>query len=370
MVIRKTVKIPKQKKQKSLIGSLVISLFVFLFLFLGFEMISRQAGFNRSFPLRSLGSYHTLFEIKWFKLQDYVRKNGGVDVILMGSSEVNTGIDPEVLSLDYESLTGKKLRIFNFGLEGLTIAPNSKLANIIDQTFHPGTILFVTEMRDYIASNGLEVQSTFESNPWIRGHLGTGNSIESWMISSSSLLQKLLVFRNWSRFDFRNNLFANIERFANVSPSGYEEDLSLGKGFNPNPDPNNPGDKKNFELFSNYKIDPGRLNDLLEILRLKKSGVQVFITEMPIYPTYFEFLGNQPGHQQFQSKLRSIISENGGIYVEPVSWELIPFDGREDYLHLNYRGAFVFSTLLAQRLAIECLATAHCLSPSFSGRVK
>jgi hypothetical protein len=362
--------IPKQNKKRSLITSLVMSLFVFLFLFLGFEIISRQDGFNRNFPLRSLGSYHTLFEIKWFKLRDYVNKNGGVDVILMGSSEVNTGIDPEILSRDYESLTGKKLRIFNIGLEGLTIAPNSKLANIIDQTFHPGTILFVTEMRDYIASNGLDVESTFESNPWIRGHLGTGYSIESWLISNSTLLQKLLVFRNWSRYDFRDNLFANIERFCSVSLSGYEADLSLGKNFYPHPDPNNPGDKKNFDLFKNFKIDPGRLTDLLEILHLKNSGVQVFITEMPIYPTYFEYLGNQPGHQPFQSQLRSFISDNGGIYVEPVPWELIPFDGREDYLHLNYRGAFVFSTLLAQRLANECLATAQCLSPSFSGEAK
>ncbi|HKJ26128.1 MAG TPA: hypothetical protein VJ965_00700, partial [Anaerolineales bacterium] len=49
-------------------------------------------------PPASLGSYHYQFEIKWFQLERYVQKHGGVDVILLGSSLVNSGLDPDAIN--------------------------------------------------------------------------------------------------------------------------------------------------------------------------------------------------------------------------------------------------------------------------------
>jgi hypothetical protein len=361
------VPLVEQKRLKSLLVSLGISLLAFYGLLACFEFISRQGLLDQVFLMRSLGSYHSVFEIKWFKLQDFVRKNGGVDVIILGNSMVNTGIDPNILSSEYEAQIGKKLRIFNFGIEGLTVAPNSKLAKILSEEYHPGTILFVTEMRDFVAQNGLDVETKFESNPWIRGVLGTGYSFESKLISSSSFLQQMLVFRNWSRFDFLENYQTAIKRNENMNAAGYEEDPSIGGLFNQHPNPNDPNDRVNFDLFDHFKIDPGRLNDLRNILELNETGARIIITEMPIYPTFYEYFGGQAIHLQFQDEIDSFITINEGVYVEPVSWALIPFDGRDDYLHLNFRGAILYSRFLAWQLAAQCRSQHQCLLFSSPG---
>jgi hypothetical protein len=327
--------------------------------------------------LSSLGSFHSQFEIKWFKLKDFVQANGGVDVILIGNSMVNTGIDPKILESEYESLTGAKLRIFNFGVEGLTVETNSKIANILYERFHPGTILFVTEMRDYVAANGVEVASKFESNAWFRGQVGGGNTLETWLISNSSALQRLLVLRNWSSFDFLDNFLVTIQRYYRTKASGYEPDLYVfnnplfleadptrGEQITKHPDPNDPNEKSNFELFSNFKIDPHRLSDLKSILDLRSRGTQVFITEMPVYPTYFDYFGGEIVHQQYLSEIKQFIDENEGTFLEPVAWDLFPLEDRVDNHHLNYLGAPLFSKLLAQQLAAECLSNKHCMIPT------
>jgi hypothetical protein len=361
----------EQKKPASLIISLGIGLFIFIVLLLGMEIIFRQDWFTRLFPLRSVGSFHSQFEIKWFKLQDFVKDRGGVDVILMGNSMVNTGIDPKVLSEEYENKTGQQLRIYNFGVEGLTVAPNSHLAEILFKTYHPGTILFVTEMRDYVAANGLEAETTFESNRWIQGFLGSDSSHQTELISASSGLQRILVFRNWSRFDFLDNLLMTVKRYKDTSQAGYEADHQVGTNIDHHPDPNDPEEKANFEMFSDFQTDPGRLGDLKRMIDLNRSGAQFFTTEMPVYPTYFDYFGGESVHQQFQSEIEVFIQENGGFFIPPISWELIPVAGRADNHHLNIEGAPLFSQLLAQKLAGFCLKDGRCLLAShYSGGEK
>ncbi len=157
---------------RSLITSLIIGTLLFLGLILLFEGLFRWTRLDQVFSWRSLGIYHGQFEIKWFALKDYARQNGGVDVLLLGNSMVNTGIDPDVLAAEYESLTGESLRVFNFGVEGLTIAPNSVIARILNAKYHPGTIIFVTEMRDYAAANGLEIEQQLLSDEWMIARQG------------------------------------------------------------------------------------------------------------------------------------------------------------------------------------------------------
>ena len=85
-------------------------------------------------------------------MQDYVKQHGDVDIIILGSSLVNTGIDPDVVAQTYFEQTGVHPRIFNFGVEGLTIAPNSINARILTNKYHPALLIYVTGMRDYVAT--------------------------------------------------------------------------------------------------------------------------------------------------------------------------------------------------------------------------
>jgi hypothetical protein len=219
-----------------------------------------------------------------------VEKNHGVDVVLLGNSMVNTGIDPLEFEERFQSLSGQKLRVFNFGVEGLTVEPLSFIAELISQRYHPGTIILFTEMRDYIAGNGDEVTKQFYDNPWIRYQMGMPN-LEGYLIEHSAFFPHLLAWRNWSNPEFIDSQRMISYRMDNVTASGYEPDRNLTL-FEPKiPDPNDPAEKENFEIAQNFKMDPTRALHLQGIISLIPAGTHVIITEMPVYPTYYVYFG-------------------------------------------------------------------------------
>lgn len=349
-------------RQKPLIKSIVIGLFLFLFLFTLSEILFRNTRIDQILSWRSVGIYHGQFEIKWFKLNDYSKNNNGVDVLLLGNSIVNTGINPEILSAEYQALTGESLRIFNFGIEGLTVAPNSVIAKILASVYHPDTIIFLTEMRDYAAENGLEVEEQLLSEEWMVAQQGGKETTRVWLTDNLLTIPHLLPFRNWSRADFPDSFLMQARRFHDTSSTGYEPDQNVGIGIDIPPSPNNPDETENFALLKDFSVDPCRLANLQEILDLNTVGIQVIITEMPVHPTYFTYYGNDQAHEEFLTELVPFIIENNGIYLAPPAWQEIPLTGRVDHHHLNDSGATVFSKLLAKNLADLCLINIACLA--------
>jgi hypothetical protein len=348
----------------SLLLSLVIGILLFGLLFGLTELLTRRDAPQSGLNVRSVGSYHSQFEIKWFKLQDFVRRNGGVDVLLIGNSMVNTGIDPKVLTREYQKRTGQTLRIFNFGVEGLTVAPNSDLVKVLVEEFHPGTLLFVTEMRDYSALNGLEVERQFITDEWLTARITGSDTASTWLKDRSTALQKLLPLRNWSRFDFLDNFLMTIRRYGDTSSQGYEADRNTGEDIDVPPDPNDPKEAENFALFADYGMDAERLADLAQIVSFADAEHAVFVTELPLYPTYFVYFGGEGVHTQYLAALENVVSQNGGVLLRPLSWKLIPLEDRVDHHHLNYLGAPLYSELLAEQLADACQSGQGCLLPA------
>lgn len=315
------------------------------------------------FLLRSVGSYHAQFEIKWFKLEDYVKANGGVDVIILGSSMVNTGIDPVYVARQYRSITGQRVRVFNFGVEGLTIAPLSRLAQILKDRYHPAAIIVYTEMRDYVEENQNSTEVQFLENPWIRQQLGAP-SLESTLIENSQLLQHILPLRGWQRSDFMDTYFMNLRRMKETTSMGYEADLSIDTSlsFMESPDPNDPEQKKKFELYADFTIAEDRKQDLVNILSLQDENTRVIVTEIPVYPTYYTYFGGESVHSQYEKDLAAIVTKAGGVFIPAFSYSLIPIRGRADNHHLNYLGAPIYSRALGDRLGTLCEEEVICLT--------
>ena len=357
------------QKPCSLLTSLLLGVCFFIGLLLLFEGLFRWTDLDRVFKWRSLGTYHGQFEIKWFELKDYARANGGVDVLLLGNSMVNTGIDPDVLTAEYETLSGEPLRVFNFGVEGLTVAPNSVIARMLAARYHPGTIIFFTEMRDYEAGNGLEVERQLLTDQWMTARQGGRETARAWLIENSSVLQHLIFFRNWSRADFLDASLMQARRFADTTPSGYEPDANVGENIDIPPDPADPEEQEDFMLFSDFSIDADRLEDLKSILELREGGTLVIITEMPVHPNYFTYFGGEGAHDEYLETLVPFIEENGGVYLPPPAWQRIPLFSRVDHHHLNVIGAILYSRMLAQNLADLCLNQNTCLQPAAQGEI-
>jgi hypothetical protein len=351
----------KPSQPSRLIRSIIWGVLVFLVLSIGLEAFARTSFSHTVFPVRSLGSYHAQFEIKWFKLQQYVKQHGGVDVIILGNSMVNTGIDPDILAADYKAATGQELRIFNFGIEGLTIAPISTLAQILNDKYHPGTMLVITEIRDYSALNGNETDDKFLDNDWFKYTLGN-KDVKGWLFASSTAIQTVLPFRNWSATTFPDAYFSDVYRVETTTAAGYEAEHKIGRDVDANPDPNDPQEKEVYAMFAHYTMDKGRIQDLENIIELQNQGVRVLVSEIPVYPTYYAYFGKSGTVvEAYHQQIAQIVAANGSTYLPAVDYGLIPWDGRADNHHLNDKGAPAYSQLLAQQLADLCNQQQICL---------
>ncbi|HZU86358.1 MAG TPA: hypothetical protein VFF78_02670 [Anaerolineaceae bacterium] len=323
------------------------------------EVFARSKAAEKVFPLRSYGNYHAQFEIKWHKLEQYVNENSGVDVILLGSSMVNTGIDPSVFT-DTLTPSGTKLRVFNFGVEGLTVVPMAQLARLLVDTYHPGTIIYFTEMRDYLAGNGDDVAQSFLANEWLQYRMGQ-KSFVGWAVDHSSALQLLLPLRTWARADFPDTFLLNQRRQQNTHADGYEPEIQVVDFSGAPPDPNDPEDQKLFALYGNFAIAPERLDYLKQLLALSNTGTAILVTEFPAYPAFYHYFGGEHVHQLYLDAIQEFIANQGGAFLPPVNPVLIPLNGRSDDHHLNQIGAELYSSLLGQQFNLLCQQQAICL---------
>jgi hypothetical protein len=334
-------------------GSFLIRTIIAILLTIGLvEFAARTSWAQKALTYRSFGNIHYPFEIKWFRLEEYVKQNGGVDVIILGSSLVNTGIDPVVMAQAYYEQTGKRLRIFNFGVEGLSIDPNYINAKILVDKYHPALLVYVTEMRDYITGVGLEYKHSFLLDPWIQYQQGRINVL-GWLEGNSMALQYYLPYRNWMRADFPQTIHLYRYRSQNTSASGYEVENAMTANIDIPPDPANPDEKNNFETYGNYKLAPTRLQNLQSILSLgKNGGTKLLIVEMPVHPTFYVYVGGEAVHKQFQLAISSTVLEEGGAFIPADSCSDIPLAGRANRWHLNKLGTPIFSTCLGNQIAI------------------
>jgi hypothetical protein len=129
-------------------------------------------------------------------------------------------------------------------------------------------------------------------------------------------------------------------------------DRTIGTDLDQPPDPNSPDEQATFAKYRDFKIDPTRLSYLVNILNLQKTGsTRVIVTEMPLDPTFYDYMGGISVYQEYQNEIAAAVPASGGIFL-PSNGDLqIPANGRPDRMHLNRFGAPVYSTYLGTQLA-------------------
>lgn len=330
-----TLSIGILKKAGSFLARVLAVLVIFVIIVEGF---ARTPLMDQISPYRSLGMWYFPFDVKWHRLEQYARLNQGIDVIILGSSLVNTGFVPEDVAQAYQAKTGKTLRIFNFGVDGMTISPNSRTAQILVEKYHPQLLIFVTEIRDYDASNGLEVEQQFLSEPWVRYKTGQLD-VRGWAADNSLALQHYLVYRNWLSTSFAASLRAYQNKLNAVTVSGYEPDFAKPY-FKP---------MEETAGIKMFPLDDSRLTNLKAILDLGQSSTtQIMILEMPVDSRVYLPYGGETAHTEFRNWLSSHLPD--GVFLN-IDAGLIPDYGRSNEVHLNYKGAPILSAYLGEQLA-------------------
>ncbi len=297
---------------------------------------------------RSLGSNQYQFEIKWYRLEEFVRERGGVDILIMGSSVANTGFIPEEITAALESEFGE-VRIFNFGVEGFTVNLTAQIIEKVIRTTRPKVILFSTEVRDYSDQVARGTSRRVLSSPWIQ-HIGGEESNEGWLADNSLFYNYFLGLRNWTQPDYGLQREKIITRSASAQPDGYEPDK--GVVYLTPPDPDEPGHQSMLELFENYEIAPERLASLEKILAVgEEYGVLIVTAEFPVAPEFYLFFGDgEADHQLFVQTVENTVTRYNSYFIPAIPAEDMPSRGHSDYTHINDIGAKVYSQYIGKAL--------------------
>ncbi|MBW8012351.1 MAG: hypothetical protein FVQ83_14145 [Chloroflexi bacterium] len=344
-------------------GTLLRALIALGLILFALEGLARIRVTGNLIPVESLGLNHQHFDIKWTKLRQFVQEYGGVDVIIMGSSEVNVGIIPDELVKAIYDHTGQSLRIFNLGTEGFAVNINALIIDSIIKKFHPKLIVIGTEIREFSARTGIETTANISTRPWIRYINGDFN-LEGWFIEHSQAFRYFLTYRNWTTIEFIAQHGITLRRLPNIWENGYDPDILISYDYWERPEPSNEDDRVKFEAYRDFEVDPQRLAALNLILM---SGTQIVVVEMPVYPTLYDYFGN--GYADYETYF-SVVSEttlsSGNFFIPSFPIEEIPTNGWSNRTHLNRFGAPVFSSYLGEQLANIIISEGLSIGPNIN----
>jgi hypothetical protein len=335
--------------------TLLLALTLALALIAALEILARQNFARAYLPTQGLGSGHRQFEIQLARARARAERDGHIDCILLGNSQVMRGIDPAVVEANYEQKTGESIRCQNFGVRGTSTQTSAIFAKILIAEFNPSVVIYGTSFIDFASSRGLEAHESIMGSPWIQYKIDRPN-IEGWLIDQSMAYREYLGMQialfPASPQVARDN--RNSEQYIQAN-GFYPEVINTTRKKLLMPDDTDPD-----KLVSDIRvlIDESHLQAFDEILKLNEPGKHtIIVLEMPvnteIYRTFPNFIKDQQAYID-------MLVERQRLYGVPIWYSAdilvkIPTDRWYDLLHLNAKGAELFSDWLGNRFAAAIL---------------
>jgi len=298
-------------------------------------------------PIPSIGVAHRGFEVRLALLENYYQKEGQIECIVLGSSMVGQGIDPNALSEGFEQIRGHPLTCFNFGIEGLTAGEADNIAHLLIMKFHPNVLVYGTSARDFSEKAGEPLMGTLMS-PWVAYESGSPN-IQGFLIDKLVSLRYALVYRNWMSPDYENFL-ANVQIEKDDYSMGYHPSSKIADNLNQHPDQES--EKAFFRVMSDYKPDQQDIAGLEGLVKQGNSEVQIVIAEIPVHETYMEFFDHgENDYQLFLNRVEKIADLYQVPFFQVMPLNIFPDNAWSNRNHLNSIGAEIYSFWLGESLA-------------------
>ena len=338
----------------SLVKTRGLTAWVFLLLVGMAECVTRLEYFQAHLTPPVMGSRHYQLGHKLALLDAEIIKNGPVDCIMVGSSMVDVGFDPESFQGGYQEITGENINCFNFGIDASSAASTSALSKILVEDYHPPLLLFGTDPRDYAVARSDPDPAVVLNTPWVAYRQGDF-SLEGWLLEHSYLYRYRQHLSRLARFQFDGTLWASTKLKNEILPDGFTPLSIVSTYIN---DPPNPQDES-FEvtyytrLYSSYQMLHENLVSLEDIMAQNGPGTQVILVEMPVAEGLYYFFGNgRADYNQFLTQVGQLAKQNNVPFWQTESLDFIPDEGWVDYSHLNTTGAEIFSAWLGQQVGV------------------
>src|SRR5258706_787384 len=148
-----------------------------------------------SLPPPGLDTHTPEFNAKMNYLEAFARQHGKVDCLLVGSSHIDYGLDPTVITQMYKSKTGQEFQLFNFGLATLTVDTAAPLTKMLVERYHPGLVILEVSAHSFDKYFG-DLTRPLIKNPWIRYQLGE-QTFEGWLLDNFYIYTYYRTFKLW-----------------------------------------------------------------------------------------------------------------------------------------------------------------------------
>ncbi len=317
--------------------TLGLGVLLLLVAWLAGEGVLRALVATGAVPLPAFRSLNAELDLKLVRLDELYRTNGRIDCIILGSSQTDQALDPEVFARAIAEGGGPAITCYNFSLGTLTASPAGTLAHLLAVRYHPTLLIYGTSARDYSSKFG-ELTRPLNQDAWVQYQLGQP-SLEGWLAEHSLLYRQMLTWRTALNPDYQK--FA-ARLTAQLTPYGYlvSQRTSLED------------DDTNF--IPEYRPLPEDLAGLDKLLALRSSGVQVLVFEVPVHPDFLNAYVEADRQAYFDAFLRPIqrrVQKQGAPFwaTYELPGSILPDDGWSDMKHLNQRGGGIFSRWMANR---------------------
>jgi hypothetical protein len=309
------------------------------------EVVFRQPIVQGGLPSPSLGIGHHSLDLRLSFLRRLAREEGPVECIFLGTSQVVVAIDPVVFSSSYKEATGRAIRGFNLGVEGLTLPSAEALIRIMIKLYGPRLIIFGVLPAQFGKQYIRPSEERILTNPWIRYELGEGNW-KGWLTEHFYFFRYFLSFRQWmEQPDFYSSL---RKREAVMSPYGFSNfrNSKSAQGLLP--------DAERAERFEknlkDFAISPDRLDDFEKILT-HHTEIELIIAEMPTHWSFRTYYGRgETDHWETIQEIKKRAARQEVLFI-PGDSPLFRPDGLwRQSNHMNALGAEIYSRWLGEQV--------------------
>ncbi|MBN2430541.1 MAG: hypothetical protein JXQ27_03665 [Acidobacteria bacterium] len=319
------------------------ALLILLVLLGGAELLLRQPTVRRGLPPPSIGSGNSNIDLKLEGLRRFVERDGRLDYLFMGSSMLDSGIDPDVFDRRYAELTGRVPHGYNFGIAALNGQVGEKIGRILLAEYQPRRVIWGLTPMDYTRYGLRQGMRQLDQNPWINYRLGDW-TFDGW------LTDNLLLYRYSIRW------YMELTQPVFVQLLDDKQARMTAAGFTPIDDPPrlqnlmelDHGQRRRWQRLSRVSLD----RELFRNLMALHGHSELIFAELPAHPRLLAYLGD--GTSRLEKDLQAIrqMTVRAGIpLIPPPEPGFLPDGMWYDFTHLTPAGAARYSAWLAERLA-------------------
>jgi hypothetical protein len=295
------------------------------------------SSFARYLPPGAVDGYNPDFDFRIHYLDQFIRDQGKLDCLLIGSSHFAYEVDPKVMERIYSQQTGQVVHCFNFGLPSLTAETAGPVAQALVNKYHPRLVIFEISPRSFSRRFG-DLTRHLAQNPWVRYQLGE-NNLDGWARDAIFSYRYYLALKTWQ--------------------SPYNAD-ALGRAVRTI-------DERGFAPLHGYQVDEQEIthlklrfektfwNGFLQVLDLQDKTA-ILVVESPVREDYLDdyLMGGRTAYEKFiaiiQAELssRQIPLARAQLEIAPKLVDEMWYDSR----HVNDTGAVLLSEWLGQKMAV------------------